>query len=210
MRISKAFGTSALRRFAAWSLLALAACAAPASAPFTAASGDSAPLAAVAAPQGADAAAAAYCRKTGGTVQTRAAWYSTSSGVQAPLGATGVFCHYVAKDRSTIDILASTLYSTKPTLAALAYYAETKLNKTCQKYLADPAVCYCRQQLVGSDFYLAGGSWVLAGQRPNPSNRTPFCVFSDFSVIDSWGLAYHSAGIVRGIDLSKVLRYKPT
>jgi len=27
------------------------------------------------------------------------------------------------------------------------------------------------------------------------------------SSIDSWGLAYHSAGIIRGKDLAKVLRY---
>ena len=108
-----------------------------------------------------------------------------------------------------MDLDVNTLYSTKPTLAALAYYAELKMSKQCRKYLADPAVCYCRQELFGADFFTTGGSWVPAGQRPNGNNRTPFCVFSDFSVVDSWGLTYHSAGIVRGMDLSKVLRYKP-
>ena len=33
------------------------------------------------------------------------------------------------------------------------------------------------------------------------------CIFPDMSSIDSWGLAYHSAGIIRGKDLAKVLRY---
>jgi hypothetical protein len=28
------------------------------------------------------------------------------------------------------------------------------------------------------------------------------------SSIDSWGLAYHANGIVRGINLKKVMRYK--
>jgi hypothetical protein len=155
-----------------------------------------------------DAAAAAYCKKTGGIPLLRNAWYTTASGAQARLDASALFCHYVAKDKSTIDIAASTLYSTKPTLAAMAYLSEIKMSKRCSKYLDDPAVCYCRDQLDGSDFFLQGGSWIPTGQRPNGNNRSPFCVFSDFSVIDSWGLTYHSAGIVRGIDLSKVMRYK--
>jgi hypothetical protein len=33
------------------------------------------------------------------------------------------------------------------------------------------------------------------------------CIFPDMSTIDSWGLTYHSVGIVRGKDLTKVLRY---
>jgi hypothetical protein len=34
------------------------------------------------------------------------------------------------------------------------------------------------------------------------------CIFPDLSSIDSWGLTYHSQGIIRGIDLGTVLRYK--
>jgi hypothetical protein len=33
------------------------------------------------------------------------------------------------------------------------------------------------------------------------------CIFPDNSTIDAWGLFYHSAGIIRGIDLSTVLKY---
>jgi len=33
------------------------------------------------------------------------------------------------------------------------------------------------------------------------------CIFPDNSTIDSWGLFYHSDGIIRGIDLSTVLKY---
>jgi hypothetical protein len=32
-------------------------------------------------------------------------------------------------------------------------------------------------------------------------------MFPDLSSIDSWGLAYHSVGTIRGKDLAKVLRY---
>ena len=34
------------------------------------------------------------------------------------------------------------------------------------------------------------------------------CIFPDMSSIDSWGLTYHSAGIVRGKALGSVLRFK--
>lgn len=196
-----------MRRLSIVLLFALAACAGPSNPPV--AQIVAPPEAAAALAPDALVAASNYCRKTGGKVQVRDSWYTTNTGAQVRLNASGTFCHYQAKDKSVIDLDVNTLYSTKPTLAAMAYYAEIKLSKQCSKYLADPAVCYCRQQLYGADFFTTGGSWVLAGQKPNGNNRTPFCVFSDFSVIDSWGLTYHSAGIVRGMDLSKVLRYKP-
>ena len=157
----------------------------------------------------AETAAEAYCQKTGGVVQVLNAWYTTVAGKQKRLNGSAPFCKYTAKDKSFIYIDVATLYSTVPTEAAMAYYAETKINAACRKFLDDPAVCYCQKQLLGSDFFLAGGSWVPAGTVPNGNNRSPFCVFSDFSVIDSWGLTYHSNGTVRGIDLSTVLRWKP-
>jgi hypothetical protein len=33
------------------------------------------------------------------------------------------------------------------------------------------------------------------------------CIFPDMSSIDSWGLTYHQAGIIRGKNLAHVLRY---
>lgn len=36
------------------------------------------------------------------------------------------------------------------------------------------------------------------------------CVFSDLSMIDAWGLFYHTNDIIRGKDLGTVLRYRPT
>jgi len=34
------------------------------------------------------------------------------------------------------------------------------------------------------------------------------CIFPDLSSIDTYGLFYHSASIIRGIDLGYVLAYK--
>lgn len=154
-------------------------------------------------------AAATYCKSKGGVVQTLIPWSTTKQGTSFQLAGSAGFCRFTAKDKSFIYVRLTTIYSTKPTLAALAYYAKTPLNKTCSEYLANPAVCYCNQQLGGSDFYLRGGSWVVSGQKPNPNNTFPVCVFSDLSIIDSWGLAYHSHGIIRGANLANIFRYKP-
>jgi hypothetical protein len=35
------------------------------------------------------------------------------------------------------------------------------------------------------------------------------CVFPDLSVIDAWGLAYHTMGTIRGVDLEPLFRWKP-
>ncbi|MEO6990531.1 MAG: hypothetical protein ABI346_04885, partial [Candidatus Baltobacteraceae bacterium] len=92
----------------------------------------------------------------------------------------------------------------QPTLAALAYYAEPAMG-SCQ---GNPASCYC-SLLGGSDQFGgttgAGGGWYLKGAIDETLEA---CIFPDMSSIDSWGLAYHSAGIIRGKNLANVLRYK--
>ena len=35
------------------------------------------------------------------------------------------------------------------------------------------------------------------------------CVFPDLSFIDEWGLAYHSAGDIRGKDLMTAMKFRP-
>jgi len=42
----------------------------------------------------------------------------------------------------------------------------------------------------------------------NSNDVLDTCIFPDMSTIDSYGLFYHSAGIIRGKDLSKVLRFQ--
>ena len=154
-------------------------------------------------------AAAAYCKSTGGAVQVRTPEYGTngSSGSQLVLAGTAGFCAYTAKNGSSIFLLLSTLYATQPSLAALAYYAKVQISSNCLSGGANPASCYCTQ-LGGSDQFggtgLAGGAWVLPG---NAIEDLEACIFPDLSSVDSWGLTYHSRGIIRGIDLSKVLRY---
>ena len=153
-------------------------------------------------------AAAAYCEQTGGKVIDRAPFYGTNgpSSTWLRLAGTRQFCQYTSsKDGSRIHVLLETLYTTTPTLAALAYYTPPVLG-SCT---GNPASCYC-SQLGGSDLFgginAAGGGWVGRGSIDAVLEA---CIFPDMSSIDSWGLTYKSDGIIRGIDLTTVLRYTP-
>jgi hypothetical protein len=148
-----------------------------------------------------------YCTASTGKVVFRQATYNTNGGTPLPLAQTKQFCEYTSKsDGSQIDVLLDTLVTTKPTLAVLAYYAKEPLNSGCE---GNPASCYC-SQLGGSDLFgginAAGGGWV---NNNLPDATLEACIFPDMSSIDSWGLAYYANGIIRGIDLTKVLRYTP-
>jgi hypothetical protein len=149
--------------------------------------------------------AADYCTKNGGVVQTRIPEYNTNGGTALVLAGKRDFCQFTSqKNGSQINVLLTTLTAKLPSLAALAYYAEVQPG-SCN---GNPASCYC-SLLGGSDLFgginAAGGGWVLS---TDPSDVLEACIFPDMSSIDSWGLTYHSQGIVRGKDLSKVLRYQ--
>ncbi len=148
--------------------------------------------------------AAAYCSQTGGVVQLRIAEYNTNGGVALVLGGEAPFCQYTASDGSNINLFLTTLVTARPTLATLAYYQMPAYNGQCE---GNPASCYC-SQLGGSDLFggvnAAGGGWVL---KSNSTDVLESCVMPDLSTIDSWGLLYHTEGIIRGIDLTTVLRY---
>ena len=163
---------------------------------------------AIAASSDATAAGGAYCVEHGGVVQLRQPTYGTNGGVTPlKLAAVKPFCQFTSKkDGSSIYLLIDTLMAKKPTLAALAYYAEVKYDgSTCQ---GSPGSCYC-SQLGGTDLFggisAAGGGWVLT---TDSTDTLDTCIFPDESSIDSYGLFYHSAGIVRGKDLAKVLVYQ--
>ena len=150
--------------------------------------------------------AAVYCTTTGGQLEVRHAVYGTNNPQQDWLILSGVepFCQYtLADDGSRIHLSLDTLYTTKPTLAALAYYSQVPWNG---KGNGNPASYYCTQlggaEIGATDF--AGGGWVANG---GIDQVLEACIFPDNSTIDSWGLFYHSANIIRGIDLSTVLRY---
>jgi hypothetical protein len=162
----------------------------------------------VSAPDGiapANAASGAYCRQTGGQVEVRRAVYGSNGSKLLVLGGITSFCQYTSKkDGSRIHILLSTLYTTKPTLAALAYILKPSIG-SCQ---GNPASCYC-SLLGGSDQFGgtngAGGGWY---EKKGIDQTLEACMFPDMSSIDSWGLTYHANGIIRGINLEKVMRYK--
>jgi hypothetical protein len=149
---------------------------------------------------------ALYCEATGGTVQTRIPTYGTNGGTALPLSGPRDFCQYASKDGTTqIYVLLTTLFATKPSLAALAYYAKVKFDGS--KCVGAPGSCYC-SQIGGTDLFgginAAGGGWVL---NTNNTDVLDACIFPDLSVIDSYGLFYHSAGIIRGQNLDHLLRY---
>jgi hypothetical protein len=146
-----------------------------------------------------------YCVKKGGVVQTRIPEYGTNGGTALVLSGKQEFCQFTkAKDGSQINVLVKTLETKQPTLAALAYYAQVQLG-SCT---GNPGSCYC-SLLGGTDLFggisAAGGGWVL---NTDPNDVLEACIFPDMSSIDSWGLAYHSANIIRGKNLANVLRYR--
>ncbi|HEV2177741.1 MAG TPA: hypothetical protein VGW33_11150 [Terriglobia bacterium] len=148
--------------------------------------------------------AAQYCRSTGGMSLVGIPYYGTNGGIPLQLAGQSSFCQYTAMDGSQATLLLSTLVATLPSLAATAYYAQVPAG-SCN---GNPLSCYCTL-LGGSDQFGgttgAGGGWVFDG---NFNNVLEACIFPDQSSIDSGVLFYHSAGIIRGIDLSTVLRYK--
>jgi putative hemolysin len=148
-----------------------------------------------------------YCVNHGGEVDNRKPYFNTNDSEQNWFALAGdrQFCKFTNKDTSRIHVLLSTLYSDKPTLAALAYYAKVPYGGSCA---GNPASCYC-SQLGGTDLFgginLNGGGWVM---KSDPVDTVlEACIFPDMSTIDSWGLTYHQAGIIRGRNLDKVLRY---
>jgi hypothetical protein len=161
----------------------------------------------LAVPEGADSsetAAAAYCLKTHGEVEVRRPVYGSNGSQLLFLAGKQSFCQYTSKkDGSRIHILLLTLFTKKPSLAALAYILKPPPG-SCN---GNPASCYC-SQLGGSDQFGgtsgAGGGWY---NKKSIDQTLEACIFPDMSSIDSWGLAYHANGIVRGINLEKVMRY---
>jgi putative hemolysin len=193
------------------SALLFSGCGSPGGAPGpVSASVPGAPLssAQAALPDGADAssaAAAAYCTQTHGEVEIRRPVYGSNGSKLLFLAGKRSFCQYTSKkDGSRIHILLTTLYTTKPSLAALAYILAPPTG-SCQ---GNPASCYCTL-LGGSDQFGgtsgAGGGWY---EKKGVDQTLETCIFPDMSSIDSWGLTYHANGIVRGINLEKVMRYK--
>lgn len=166
-----------------------------------------------------DDAAGTYCEEQGGTVVTRYPAFNTNAPHAQWLRLAGSrdFCVFLSEPDSTgfqshIEIAVDTLYADGPTLAVLAYLEPIAMPPFTG---ANPSTLYCAK-LGGTDVWggqnsAAGGGWVTDA----PDSATNFqvvsmCLLPDMSAIDSWGLTYKANGVVRGTDLSKVVRYQPT
>jgi putative hemolysin len=153
-----------------------------------------------------DGAAAAYCTQKGGKVETRYPFYAVSSANPVRLAGSMQVCTFTADDDTRIMIALDTLYTDQPTLAAAAYLAQPRMTEASPS--ANPSSLYC-SQLGGTDLF--GGVNASAGGWANEdaSDGIAFCIFPDLSAIDSWGLTYHSDDVIRGADLTGLLRYQP-
>jgi putative hemolysin len=169
----------------------------------TAAGGTAEPAAEGEAPTGA---AADYCAESGGVVETRYPFYGTNDANPLQLSGSLGVCTFTADDGSRMIVGLDTLYTDQPTLAALAYRAQTPLEPGQPS--VNPSSLYCTQ-LGGTDTFggvsAAGGGWGLA----DAADAISLCVFPDLSVIDSWGITYHADGTIRGADLTELFRYQP-
>jgi putative hemolysin len=154
----------------------------------------------------ASGAAASYCTQNGGAVETRYPFYGTGGSNPLQLAGSLQVCSFTAPDQSRIFVALDTLYTDQPTLAALAYQARVPMQPNNSG--GNPSSFYCTQ-LGGTDLFggvnAAGGGWAKA----DAGDVIALCIFPDLSSIDSWGLTYHSAGTIRGADLTNLLRYKP-
>ncbi|MFE0104947.1 hypothetical protein [Streptomyces sp. NPDC059009] len=148
-------------------------------------------------------AAAAWCEKQGGAAQTQYPYRvdpRTQKLVQ--LGGVREMCTFTAKDGSRIALAADTLNSDKVTLAQRAY-----LDKIADPggHPGNPSIGYC-QSLNGTAMY-GPGKLDAGGWGPKGATKTDeviaACMFGDGSVIDAWGLKYHTGGVIRGADLAK-------
>lgn len=139
--------------------------------------------------------AADYCRQSGGEVETRYPFYGTNQASPRQLSGSLEVCKFTA-GYSHIIISLDTLYTDQPTLAALAYRAQTPIEGGGTPS-ANPSSLYCTQ-LGGTDSFggvsAAGGGWALA----DGADAIALCVFPDLSVIDSWGITYHAEGTILG------------
>jgi putative hemolysin len=128
--------------------------------------------------------ASAYCVQTGGVVEVRKPAYGTNGSDPLLLSGTKQFCRYTASDKSSIWVLLSTLTTPKPTLAALAYYAQ----EPYQGGNGSPGSLYCTQ-LGGTDLF--GGINAAGSSRTTRrtcwtrafSQMSPQLILTDFSTI---------------------------
>ena len=153
--------------------------------------------------------AAAHCQSSGGTVQLNQPTYNTNNDESQwiKIGEPVSVCAFesgTGQEATRIWVDLVTLYSSQPTLAALAYLAKKPLPASANPNV-DPASTGCLA-LGGTDSFgnpqsAAGGGMVTG------SNVWVPCTFADGSFIEEWGIAYYAQNDIRGKDLKTVFRF---
>jgi putative hemolysin len=157
-----------------------------------------------------DPAAAEWCASHQGTVVNRYPASNASSDAPLAMGPTVRFCEFTGGEGadpsdSRISVRLTALASDQPSMAATAYLTKPEMESGGS---ANPASVYCAD-LGGVEM---GGQLASDGGWVNGADATDIvqmCVFPDLSIIDSWGLAYHTMGTIRGADLEPLFRWKP-
>jgi putative hemolysin len=155
---------------------------------------------------------AGWCTSHDGTIVERYPASMATSDKPVALGAPVQFCEFTGGEGadpadSRISVALATLASTEPSMAATAYL--TKPAMTAEGGSANPASIYCAD-LGGAELggeLAPDGGWVSTEDKTDVAEM---CVFPDLSIIDSWGLAYHTMGTIRGANLESVFGWHPT
>ncbi|MEV0321688.1 hypothetical protein ACIBKX_34955 [Streptomyces sp. NPDC050658] len=148
---------------------------------------------------------AKWCEEQGGAAQKQVPYYTKTGTQIVQLGGEREMCVFTGEDGTKITIGADTLAADKPTLAALAY-----VHKPADPggHPGNPSIGYCKS-INGTAMYgpkaTDGGGWGKKGET-SPEKTVAACMFGDGSVIDAWGLKYHTGGVIRGADLTKKFR----
>lgn len=154
---------------------------------------------------------AEYCTAKGGVVSIRSA---TMDGGQTLLGEPQVICLFMGASGTdtadtTIAVGGVTLSTSNPTRAMQAYREKPQIPAIDPpadgSAIPNPSSVYC-QSLGGVE-----GDWIDAAAAADaPARIITMCVFPDLSMIDSWGLTYHTQGTIRGADLDPLMAWAPS
>lgn len=163
------------------------------------------------APVSAQEDASTWCTSHHGAVVERYPATMASSDKPVALGAPVQFCEFTGGEGaepadSHISVALTTLASTEPTMAGTAYLTKPAMPESGGS--ANPASVYCAD-LGGAELggvLAPDGGWVKSDDK---SDVAEMCVFPDLSVIDSWVLAYHTMGTIRGANLESAFRWQP-
>jgi hypothetical protein len=163
---------------------------------------------------GSDQDARDYCLAQGGQLVDRVATSNTNGDPSTwlTLGGRMTFCEFEegSGDNATrISVDLTTLYSTSPTLAGVAYLSRLPVVTPPQPG-ANPADYNCTKGLGGT---VSWGNSDIAGGWVDPTQPVfsvmDECVFPDFSAVDAFGIFYYANGAIRGADLATKMRYRP-